>query len=63
MEKCQEKLIASSTMETEFIGCYTATKQAIWLRNMMRGLNVMDNIEKPLKLYCDNKAAMFFLKE
>ncbi|XP_008385535.1 uncharacterized protein [Malus domestica] len=35
---------------------------AIWLRNLVRGLNVMDNIEKPLKLYCDNKAAVFFSK-
>lgn len=49
-------------MEAEFIGFYAATQQAIWLRNMMKGLIIIDDIERLLKLYCDNKAAVFFLK-
>ncbi|XP_050122962.1 secreted RxLR effector protein 161-like [Malus sylvestris] len=28
--------ITSSTMEAKFIGCYAATQQANWLRNMMK---------------------------
>ncbi|CAN6704261.1 unnamed protein product [Malus baccata var. baccata] len=39
-----------------------ATKQAIWLRNMVNELSVVDNIEKPLRIYCDNKALVFFSK-
>ena len=54
--------IASSTMEAEFIGCYVATQQAIWLRNMVKELRVVDNIERPLRMYCDNKASVFFSK-
>nr|XP_028945125.1 uncharacterized protein LOC114819702 [Malus domestica] len=47
-------------METEFIGYYTATKQAIWLMNFIMGLKVVDSVEKPITIYCDNKAAIFF---
>ncbi|KAM2628345.1 hypothetical protein TB2_001696 [Malus domestica] len=54
--------IASSTMEAEFIGCYVATKQAIWLRNMVKELRIADNIERPLRIYCDNKASVLFSK-
>ncbi|KAM1133510.1 hypothetical protein ACFX19_043460 [Malus domestica] len=58
----KQKGIASSTMEAEFVGCYAATQQAVWLKNMMKGLEIVDSVEKPLKLYCDNKAAVFFSK-
>ncbi|KAM2043175.1 hypothetical protein ACFXTI_036479 [Malus domestica] len=56
----KQKVIASSTMEAEFIGCYTATKQAIWLRNFIMGLKVVDSIERPITIFCDNKAAVLF---
>ncbi|XP_068309864.1 secreted RxLR effector protein 161-like [Pyrus communis] len=61
-KSAKQSTIASSTMEAEFIGCYAATKQAIWLRNMVKELRVIDNIEKPLRIYCDNKASVFFSK-
>ncbi|KAB2604291.1 retrotransposon protein [Pyrus ussuriensis x Pyrus communis] len=61
-KSAKQKGIASSTMEAEFIGCYAATQQAIWLKNMVRGLEIVDNVDRPLKLYCDNKAAVFFSK-
>ena len=41
----KQKVIASSTMEAEFIGCYTATKQAIWLKNLIMGLKVVASVE------------------
>ncbi|KAM0964081.1 hypothetical protein ACFX2I_022958 [Malus domestica] len=58
----KQKSIASSMMEAEYMGCYATTQQAIWLKNMMKGLVIIDNIERPLKLYYDNKAAAFFSK-
>ncbi|XP_068339147.1 secreted RxLR effector protein 161-like [Pyrus communis] len=61
-KSAKQKGIASSTMEAELIGCYAATQQAIWLKNMMKGLEVVDSVERPFKLYCDNKAAVFFSK-
>ena len=58
----KQTLIASSTMEAEFIACYEASNQAIWLRNLITGLQVVEGIERPLKINCDNKAAELYSK-
>ena len=56
----KQTLTASSTMQAEFVACYEATGQAVWLKNFIPDLRVVDSISKPLKLYCDNKAAVFY---
>ncbi|GJY96358.1 retrovirus-related pol polyprotein from transposon TNT 1-94 [Tanacetum coccineum] len=58
----KQSLIASSTMEVEFIACYEATSQALWLRNFISDLRIVDTICIPLKIFCDNSAAIFFSK-
>ncbi|KAL6633353.1 hypothetical protein ACP70R_026024 [Stipagrostis hirtigluma subsp. patula] len=58
----KQSVIATSTMEAEFVACFEATIQALWLRNFISGIHIMDNIERPLKIYCDNSAAVFFSK-
>ncbi|GKB27659.1 hypothetical protein Tco_0867060 [Tanacetum coccineum] len=52
----------SSIMEAEFVACYEATIHALWLRNIISRLGVVDTISKPLKMYCDNTATIFFSK-
>ena len=47
-------------MVAEFIACYEASNHGIWLRNFVTGLRIVDRIEKPLKLYCDNKSAVMY---
>ena len=32
------------------------------MRNFISGLGIVDNISKPLKIYCDNSAIVFFSK-
>ena len=49
-------------MEAEYVACYEATCQAIWLQNFISGLNLVISIPRPLKIYCDNSAAVFFSK-
>lgn len=49
-------------MEAEFIARYEATSQALWLRNFISGKRIVDTITKPLKLLCDNSAAVLFSK-
>jgi hypothetical protein len=51
---------ASSTMQAEYMACYEATGQAVWLKNFIPGLKVVDSISKPLLLYCDNEPAVFY---
>ena len=61
--KCgKQSVIATSTMEAEFVACFEATVHALWLRNLISGLGIVDSIAKPLRIYCDNSAAVFFSK-
>ncbi|RVW97553.1 Retrovirus-related Pol polyprotein from transposon TNT 1-94 [Vitis vinifera] len=58
----KQTLVASSTMEAEFIACYEASNHGIWLRNFVTQLRIVDGIEKPLRINCDNKAAELYSK-
>jgi hypothetical protein len=52
---CKQSIVASSMMYVEFIACFEATGRAIWLKKFIPNLKVVDCIEKPLKMYCDNQ--------
>jgi hypothetical protein len=56
----KQTITASLTMRAEFLSCYMAVRQTILLKKFVPGLRVVDNILKPLTLYCDNKSAVFF---
>ncbi|PKI75040.1 hypothetical protein CRG98_004514 [Punica granatum] len=58
----KQSMVATSTMETEFITCYEATTHALWLKNFISGLQVINTIQRPIQIYCDNTIAMFFSK-
>ena len=58
----KQTLIATSTMEAEFIFCFEASSQGIWLKSFISGLRIVDSISKPLRIYCDNSATVFFTK-
>lgn len=51
---------AAHTMEAELIALYETSSQAIWIKNFITGLKVVDSIERPIKIYCDNEAAFSF---
>ena len=53
-------LIVSSIMEAEFIACFEASNHGIWLQNFITRLRVVNSIERPLKIYCDNKAIVLY---
>ena len=61
-KSAKQNVIAASTMEAEFVACFEATVHGLWLRNFISGLGIVDTIAKPLKIYCDNSAAVFFSK-
>ena len=56
----KQTLTAGSTMQAEFVACYEATGQAVWLKNFIPRLKVVDSISKPILLYCDNEPAVFY---
>ena len=49
-----------SRLSLHRLRCYEATGQVNWLKNFMPGLKVVDDIHKPLKLYCDNNPAVCY---
>ncbi|CAA0831768.1 Unknown protein, partial [Striga hermonthica] len=53
-------LLSSSTMAAEFVACYEASNHRIWLRNFVTGLRIIENVERPLKLYCDNNSTVLY---
>jgi hypothetical protein len=52
--------MTSSMMYAEFVACYEATWQTMWLKKFVQGLRVVYSIERLLKLYCDNKSAVLY---
>ena len=58
----KQTLTATSTMEAEFVSCFEATSHGVWLKSFISGLRIMDSIFRPLKIYCDNSAAVLWLK-
>lgn len=58
----KEPIIAISTLEAKFVACFDATSQALWLKNCISSLTIVDNINRSLKIYCDNFVAVFLSK-
>jgi hypothetical protein len=52
--------MTSYTMYAEFVACYEAVGQAMWLKKFVPGLRVVGSIERPLKLYCVNEPAVLY---
>ena len=49
-------------MEAEFVSLFEASSHGVWLKSFIFGLRIMDSISRPLKLYCENSAAVFMAK-
>ncbi|RDX93949.1 hypothetical protein CR513_23723, partial [Mucuna pruriens] len=47
-------------MATEFVAFFEASNHEIWLQNFVTSLRVVDGIERPLKIYCDNNSAVLY---
>ena len=58
----KQTLIATTTMEAEFVSCFEATSQGVWLKSFIYGLRIMDSISRLLRIFCDNSAAVFLAK-
>ena len=40
--------------------CYEATRHAVWLQNFIHDLGVVESIERPIMMYCENTVAVSF---
>ncbi|XP_051118541.1 secreted RxLR effector protein 161-like [Andrographis paniculata] len=58
----KQSIIATSTMEAEFVSYFEASSHGLWLKSFISELKVVDSISRLIKLYCDNSAAVFMAK-
>ena len=49
----KQSSITDSTMEAEYIVASEAAKEAVWLKNFLSDMEVVPNMDKPIRLYCD----------
>jgi hypothetical protein len=56
----KQTVMTSSTIYAKFVACYKAMGQAMWLKKFVSSLRVIDSIERPLKLYCNNEPAILY---
>jgi hypothetical protein len=61
-KSAKQTLIATSTVEAEFVSCFEATSHGVWMKSFISGLKIVDSISRPLKMYCDSSAAVFMAK-
>ncbi|BBH08689.1 transposable element gene [Prunus dulcis] len=58
----KQQYVSTSTMQAEFLAIYEATSMTMWLKNFMSMLKVVDSVQRPIQLWNDNSAAVFFAK-
>ena len=58
--RAKQTLIASSTMVAEFIACLEASNHGTWLQNFVMWLRIVNTIERPLKIFCDNNSTVLY---
>jgi hypothetical protein len=59
-KSCKQTVTTSSTMYAEFVTYYEAMGQVNWFKKFIPGLRMVDDISRPLKLYCDNEPAVMY---
>jgi hypothetical protein len=59
----KQDTVAASTTEAEYIAASEAAKEAVWIRNFLMALGVVQGASNPLDVYCDNNGAIAQAKE
>ncbi|GKC75569.1 hypothetical protein Tco_1126343, partial [Tanacetum coccineum] len=54
----KQTIFASSSIDAEYIAAFDASKEVVWIRKFIYGLNVVPTIQEPITMYCDNTGAI-----
>nr|GEU55203.1 retrovirus-related Pol polyprotein from transposon TNT 1-94 [Tanacetum cinerariifolium] len=52
-----------STTEAEYISTSEAAMEAVLIRKFISGLGIVPTINEPIRMFCDNSAALYFANE
>ncbi|GKB10567.1 putative nucleotidyltransferase, ribonuclease H [Tanacetum coccineum] len=59
----KQSTTAMSATEAEYIAASKATMEAVWIRKFISGLGIIPTINEPIKMLCDNSAALLIANE
>ncbi|GJS37847.1 retrotransposon protein, putative, ty1-copia subclass [Tanacetum coccineum] len=59
----KQSTTAMSATEVEYIAASKAAMEAVWIRKFISGLGIVPTINEPIKMFCDNSAALHVVNE
>ncbi|GJU85926.1 retrotransposon protein, putative, ty1-copia subclass [Tanacetum coccineum] len=59
----KQSTTAMSATEVEYIAASEAAMEAVWIRKFISGLGIVPTINEPIRMFCDNSAALHFANE
>ncbi|KAL4183089.1 hypothetical protein AMTRI_Chr11g153450 [Amborella trichopoda] len=59
----KQDIVALSTMESEYVACYLAAKEAMWIKKFLNQLNFHLVCYKAVRIFCYNTVAICVSKE
>ncbi|GJX09722.1 hypothetical protein Tco_0199581 [Tanacetum coccineum] len=59
----KQSTTAMSATEAEYIAASEAAMEAVWIRKFISGLGIVPTINEPIKMFCDNSAALLIANE
>ncbi|GJT49435.1 hypothetical protein Tco_0975592 [Tanacetum coccineum] len=59
----KQSTTAMSATEAEYIATSEAAMEAVWIRKFISGLGIIPTINEPIKMFCDNSAALLIVNE
>ncbi|GJX99967.1 hypothetical protein Tco_0356986, partial [Tanacetum coccineum] len=59
----KQSIFATLSIDAEYITAFDASKEAVWIRKFIYGLNVVPTIEEPINMYFDNTGAIAIAKD
>jgi len=59
----KQESVALSSMEAEYISACEAVKEAVWLREFLATLKIVQSVESPVTVFCDNQSAIKVAKD
>ena len=57
-----KQTLTATSIEAEFVSCFEATSHGVWLKSFIARLRIVNSISKPLRMFCDNSATIFMVK-
>ncbi|GKB82939.1 hypothetical protein Tco_0949834 [Tanacetum coccineum] len=62
-KSAKQSIFATSSAEAEYIDAHDASKEAVWVKKFISGLDVVPTIEELINMYCDNTRAITIANE